>query len=114
MNACSDCHHAQPEREYIRLLSYLSVSPGAHRTAPVALDDQYMALIDQCAKRGAVLAGVTSWAQVNGYRGETDSPEKMAGRIAHYLNYIRNWSFSLDSWILCLTVIRGFVHKNAY
>ena len=87
------------------------VGPRPH---PIALDDQYMALIDQYATRHAVLPGITGWAQVNGYRGETDSPEKMAGRIAHDLNYIRNWSFSLDFWILCLTVIRGFVHKNAY
>jgi Undecaprenyl-phosphate glucose phosphotransferase len=87
------------------------VGPRPH---PIALDDQYMSLIDQYATRHAVLPGITGWAQVNGYRGETDTDEKMAGRIAHDLNYIRNWSFSLDFWILCLTVIRGFVHKNAY
>ena len=87
------------------------VGPRPH---PVALDDQYMALIDQYATRHAVLPGITGWAQVNGYRGETDTEAKMAGRIAHDLNYIRNWSFKLDFWILGLTIIRGFVHKNAY
>ncbi len=87
------------------------VGPRPH---PIALDDQYMALIDQYASRHAVLPGITGWAQVNGYRGETDTPAKMAGRIAHDLNYIRNWSFSLDFWILGLTIIRGVVHKNAY
>ena len=87
------------------------VGPRPH---PIALDDQYMALIDRYATRHAVLPGITGWAQVNGYRGETDTEAKMAGRIAHDLNYIRNWSFSLDFWILGLTVIRGFVHKNAY
>lgn len=87
------------------------VGPRPH---PIALDDQYMSLIDQYASRHAVLPGITGWAQVNGYRGETDTPSKMAGRIAHDLNYIRHWSFGLDFWILGLTVIRGFVHKNAY
>ena len=87
------------------------VGPRPH---PIALDDQYMALIDQYATRHAVLPGITGWAQVNGYRGETDTPAKMAGRIAHDLHYIRNWTPTLDLWILALTVIRGFVNKNAY
>jgi Undecaprenyl-phosphate glucose phosphotransferase len=87
------------------------VGPRPH---PIALDNQYMSLIDQYASRHAVLPGITGWAQVNGYRGETDTSSKMAGRIAHDLHYIRNWSFSLDFWILALTIIRGFVHKNAY
>ena len=87
------------------------VGPRPH---PVALDDRYMTLIDQYASRHAVLPGITGWAQVNGYRGETDTDSKMAGRIAHDMQYIRHWSFKLDFWILALTVIRGFVHKNAY
>ena len=87
------------------------VGPRPH---PVALDDQYMKLIDQYASRHAVLPGITGWAQVNGYRGETDTESKMAGRIAHDMQYIRHWSLKLDLWILALTVIRGFVHKNAY
>ena len=87
------------------------VGPRPH---PVALDDQYMSLIDQYASRHAVLPGITGWAQVNGYRGETDTESKMAGRIAHDMQYIRHWSLKLDLWILALTVIRGFVHKNAY
>jgi Undecaprenyl-phosphate glucose phosphotransferase len=87
------------------------VGPRPH---PLALDDHYMAIIDQYATRHAVLPGITGWAQVNGYRGETDTADKMIGRVAHDLHYIRNWSFALDFWILALTVIRGFVHKNAY
>ena len=87
------------------------VGPRPH---PLALDGQYMTLIDHYATRHAVLPGMTGWAQVNGYRGETDTEDKMAGRIAHDLHYIRNWSPSLDAWILALTVVRGFVHKNAY
>ncbi len=87
------------------------VGPRPH---PIALDDQYATLLDHYATRHAVLPGMTGWAQVNGYRGETDTDEKMAGRIAHDLHYIRNWTVGLDLWILALTVVRGFVNKNAY
>jgi lipopolysaccharide/colanic/teichoic acid biosynthesis glycosyltransferase len=87
------------------------VGPRPH---PIALDNQYMYLIDQYASPHAVLPGMTGWAQVNGFRGETDTDEKMAGRIAHDLHYIRNWTLTLDLWILALTAIRGFVNKNAY
>jgi lipopolysaccharide/colanic/teichoic acid biosynthesis glycosyltransferase len=57
-----------------------------------------------------VRPGMTGWAQVNGYRGDT-SIEK---RIDHDLYYIENWSLGLDIKILFLTVFKGFVNKNAY
>lgn len=60
--------------------------------------------------RHKVKAGITGWAQINGWRGDT-SLEK---RIECDLYYIRNWSLGLDLKILLLTPIRGFVHKNAY
>ncbi|MEN9724099.1 MAG: hypothetical protein RJB38_2085 [Pseudomonadota bacterium] len=60
--------------------------------------------------RHKVKAGITGWAQVNGWRGDT-SLEK---RIECDLYYIRHWSFWMDVKILWLTVWRGFVHKNAY
>jgi lipopolysaccharide/colanic/teichoic acid biosynthesis glycosyltransferase len=60
--------------------------------------------------RHKVRAGMTGWAQVNGWRGNT-SLEK---RIEYDLYYIRNWSLLLDVRILALTVIRGFMNKNAY
>ncbi len=60
--------------------------------------------------RHKVKAGITGWAQVNGWRGDT-SLEK---RIEHDLYYIRNWNLAFDIKILFLTVVRGFVHKNAY
>ncbi len=55
-------------------------------------------------------AGITGWAQVNGWRGNT-SLEK---RIEFDMYYIRNWSFFLDIKILLLTVVNGFINKNAY
>lgn len=60
--------------------------------------------------RHKVKAGITGWAQVNGWRGDT-SLEK---RIECDLYYIRNWSMALDLHILLLTPFRGLVHKNAY
>lgn len=57
-----------------------------------------------------VKAGITGWAQVNGWRGDTDLTE----RIEHDLYYIDNWSLWLDLKIISLTIFKGFVHKNAY
>ena len=57
-----------------------------------------------------VRPGLTGWAQVNGYRGDT-SIEK---RIDHDLYYIENWSMGFDFKILFLTVFKGFINKNAY
>lgn len=64
--------------------------------------------------RHKVRPGITGWAQVNGWRGETDTAEKMEERVRHDLEYIRNWSLWLDVKILFLTVFKGFLHKNAY
>ena len=57
-----------------------------------------------------VRPGMTGWAQVNGYRGNTS----IRKRIEHDLYYIENWSVGLDIKILILTVFKGFVNKNAY
>ena len=57
-----------------------------------------------------VKAGITGWAQVNGWRGDTD----LKKRIEHDLHYIENWSLWFDIKIIILTVLKGFVHKNAY
>lgn len=57
-----------------------------------------------------VRPGLTGWAQVNGYRGDT-SIEK---RIEHDLYYIENWTMGLDFKIMFLTIFKGFIHKNAY
>ena len=57
-----------------------------------------------------VRPGITGWAQVNGYRGNTSIKK----RIDHDLYYIENWSVGLDIKILILTVFKGFINKNAY
>lgn len=60
--------------------------------------------------RHKVKAGITGWAQVNGYRGDTS----LEGRIEYDLAYIRSWSFLLDLKIIILTFVRGFINQNAY
>ena len=57
-----------------------------------------------------VKAGITGWAQVNGWRGDTN----MHQRIEHDLYYIDNWSLWLDLKIIIMTLFTGFVHKHAY
>jgi putative colanic acid biosynthesis UDP-glucose lipid carrier transferase len=64
--------------------------------------------------RHRVKPGITGWAQINGYRGETDTDEKMAMRVQYDLHYIKNWSFWLDVKIILLTGIRGWSGTNAY
>jgi putative colanic acid biosynthesis UDP-glucose lipid carrier transferase len=57
-----------------------------------------------------VKAGITGWAQVNGWRGDTN----LQARIEHDLYYIDNWSLWLDLKIIFMTIFKGLVHKNAY
>ena len=57
-----------------------------------------------------VRPGITGWAQVNGFRGDTS----IEGRINHDLYYIENWTFAFDMRIIFLTVFKGFINKNAY
>ncbi len=71
---------------------------------------QFKQRIPQYMLRHKVRAGLTGWAQVNGWRGNT-SIEK---RIEYDLYYIENWSVSLDFKIMCLTVLKGFFHRHAF
>jgi putative colanic acid biosynthesis UDP-glucose lipid carrier transferase len=87
------------------------VGPRPHA---IQHDRFYASLIDDYLARQRVKPGMTGWAQVNGLRGETDTPEKMRRRVLHDLYYIDNWSVWLDLKILFLTIFVGFVHKNAY
>jgi Undecaprenyl-phosphate glucose phosphotransferase len=72
--------------------------------------EQFKHRIPQYMLRHKVKAGLTGWAQVNGWRGNT-SIEK---RIEYDLYYIENWSVRLDLKIMWLTLLRGFFHKHAY
>ena len=87
------------------------VGPRPHM---VEHNQQYAALIEAYLARHRVKPGITGWAQVNGWRGETDTVDKMEWRIKHDLYYIENWSLGFDLRILARTLLVGFVHPNAY
>ena len=72
--------------------------------------EQFKEEIPDYMRKHLVKAGITGWAQVNGWRGDTD----LEARIEHDLYYIENWSLWFDLRIMALTVVRGFVNQNAY
>ena len=87
------------------------VGPRPHA---VAHNELYRTLIKGYMIRHKVKPGITGWAQVNGYRGETDTLDKMQGRIDYDLDYLRNWSLKLDLHIIMKTVQVVFKDQAAY
>jgi len=87
------------------------VGPRPHA---VAHNEEYRKLIPYYMLRHKVKPGITGWAQINGYRGETDTLDKMEGRIDYDLDYIRNWSLLMDIKIVFLTVFKGFIGNNVH
>jgi putative colanic acid biosysnthesis UDP-glucose lipid carrier transferase len=87
------------------------VGPRPHA---VAHNEFYRGQVKGYMLRHKVKPGITGLAQINGYRGETDTLEKMEGRIQYDLNYIRNWSLWLDIKIVLGTVFKGFTGTKAY
>jgi len=87
------------------------VGPRPHA---VAHNEEYRKRIQGYMLRHKVKPGLTGWAQVNGWRGETDTLEKMEKRIEHDLEYIRRWGLTFDVWIIFLTVFGRKVRQNAY
>jgi len=87
------------------------VGPRPHA---VAHNEMYRKEIDGYMQRHLVKPGITGWAQINGWRGETDTTEKMQKRVDYDMHYIRNWSIWFDLKIILLTVLRGFVSRDAY
>lgn len=87
------------------------VGPRPHA---VAHNEFYRPLIKNYMLRHKVKPGITGWAQVNGFRGETDSLEKMEGRVRCDLDYLRNWSLRLDLWIIWRTIRLVFKDGAAY
>ena len=91
-----------------------SMSIVGPRPHAVAHNEQYRRLIHGYMLRHKVKPGITGWAQVNGWRGETDTLEKMKKRVEFDLAYMRNWSLWLDIKIILMTVYKGFWGKNVY
>ena len=77
-------------------------------------DDLYQTVVKGYINRYRIKPGITGWAQVNGFRGETDRLEKMEMRVAHDLYYLGHWSFWLDMRIIAATIVHGLVGRNAY
>ena len=87
------------------------VGPRPHA---VAHNEQYRKIIKGYMLRHKMKPGITGWAQINGWRGETDTLDKMEKRVEYDLFYIRNWSVWLDFKIIFLTIFKGFINKSAY
>ncbi len=86
------------------------VGPRPH---PLPLDQDYQRRISLYARRHNVRPGITGWAQINGFRGETDTDEKMRNRVEYDLFYIDNWSLWLDLKIIARTVLSRTAYRNA-
>jgi Undecaprenyl-phosphate glucose phosphotransferase len=94
------------------LLGQMSiVGPRPHA---IMHDDELGKVIATYAHRQRIKPGITGWAQVNGYRGETKTFASVEGRTLHDLHYIDNWSPLLDVWILILTVFSIRTHRNVH
>ena len=94
------------------LLGHMSISgPRPHMLKHTSL---YSELIDLYQVRHYVKPGITGWAQVNGYRGETDELWKMEKRVEYDMKYLENWTFWWDLRIVTLTVLSKSAHQNAY
>ncbi len=90
------------------------VGPRPHAPATKAGDRYFQDVIADYAVRHRVKPGITGWAQVNGWRGETRTVEQLQSRIDHDFYYIENWSMFFDLKILFLTVMRELKSKTAY
>jgi len=87
------------------------VGPRPHA---VAHNEEYRSQISGYMLRHNVKPGITGLAQIRGFRGETDTLDKMEGRIKSDLEYIHTWSIWLDIEIFIMTIFKGFLHENAY
>ena len=90
------------------------VGPRPHAVNAKAADRMYDDVVDGYFARHRVRPGITGWAQVNGWRGETDTSEKIQGRVEHDLYYIENWSILFDLYIVLITPFALIKAENAY
>ena len=90
------------------------VGPRPHAPNTKAADKLFADVVSQYAARHRVKPGITGWAQVNGWRGETKTEDQLQNRVRFDLDYIRNWSLALDLKILMLTVSREIRSSTAF
>jgi undecaprenyl-phosphate glucose phosphotransferase len=87
------------------------VGPRPH---PVGMNERYRTLVYRYMVRHKVKPGITGLAQIHGFRGETDTLDKMEKRVGFDLEYIHNWSLFLDFKIIAITTIKSVMGTNAY
>jgi Undecaprenyl-phosphate glucose phosphotransferase len=90
------------------------VGPRPHALHAKAENRLYDQVVDGYFARHKVKPGITGWAQINGWRGETDTSEKIQRRVEHDLYYIENWSVFFDLYILATTPLALLKSENAY
>ena len=90
------------------------VGPRPHMPEARAAGQFYFDAVSEYASRHRVKPGITGWAQINGWRGPTETIEQIENRVRHDLYYIDNWSLGLDLIILFRTAFGGFCDENAF
>lgn len=90
------------------------VGPRPHATLCKAGGVLYQDAVENYDWRHRVKPGITGWAQVNGWRGETETVEQIRKRVEHDIYYIENWSLLLDIQIILRTIFGGFTGTKAY
>jgi Undecaprenyl-phosphate glucose phosphotransferase len=90
------------------------VGPRPHPLGAKAGTRLYADILDNYSRRHRVKPGITGWAQVNGWRGETTNEEQIRQRVRHDLYYVKNWSLALDLKILYLTLCGGYGGKDVF
>ncbi len=90
------------------------VGPRPHAPNTKAADKLFAEVVRQYALRHRVKPGITGWAQVNGWRGETTSVEQIENRVRCDLFYIDNWSFFFDLKIIAMTIMREIFSRHAF
>jgi lipopolysaccharide/colanic/teichoic acid biosynthesis glycosyltransferase len=104
-----------PQLFNVVLLGNLSlVGPRPHALQAKAEHRLYEEAVDGYFARHRVKPGITGWAQINGWRGETDTQDKIQHRVEHDLYYIENWSLLFDVYILLRTPFALLKLENAY
>jgi Undecaprenyl-phosphate glucose phosphotransferase len=90
------------------------VGPRPHAAQAKAAEALYEKAVDGYFARHRVKPGITGWAQINGWRGETDTRDKLEQRVKHDLEYIDQWSLGFDLYIIARTPFALFKSENAY
>lgn len=90
------------------------VGPRPHAVSAKAGGLLYQQAVPHYAARHRVKPGITGWAQINGWRGTTDTVHQIERRVEHDIYYIEHWSLWFDLKIIALTIVRGFSGQNVY